>query len=136
MVTIIVHPSARTDLDALWDDDEDAAAEIETALEEIAADVRLMDHLCRQKFRNDDRPEFDVDLVAVFQRRGLNLYRLKFWDYQGSLISYRVLYAHHAQRDVYHVLAVISRENAYDTEHPLVKRVIADYDRMGLPTYK
>lgn len=136
MVNIIVHPNARIDLDALWDLDEDTAAEIETALEEIASDSRLADYLCRRKFRNYGEPDYEVDTFEKLQREGLNLYRLKFWDYQGALLSYRVLYAFYAQRDAYYILAVISREHAYDTEHPLVQRVIADYDRLGIPAYK
>jgi mRNA-degrading endonuclease RelE of RelBE toxin-antitoxin system len=135
MIRIVITPAARDDLDNLWDQDEDSAAEIETALDEISNDQRLLQRLTQKKFRTIQAPTFDVDAFEELWKRGINLYRLKFWDWEGSLVPYRVLYAYHAAKDTYFVLAVVPRNIAYDTKHPIVTRVRTDYDALGIPTY-
>ncbi|WP_035626948.1 type II toxin-antitoxin system RelE/ParE family toxin [Herminiimonas sp. CN] len=135
MTNVLVTHSARDDLDALWDQDEDSAAEIETALEEIANDPKLADRLSERKFRNTQTPSYDVDVFQKLWQKGLNLYRLKFWDWNGSLLPYRVLYAHHPQANCFYVLAVVPRNFDYDIDHPIVQRVLADYKYLGIPTY-
>ncbi len=135
MTDLRILPAAERHLDALYEKDEDAAAEIETALDEIASDQRLFDLLCRRKFRNYDRPSYEVDVFEELYKTGLNMYRLKIWDYEGALVPYRVLYAYAAQKNVCYVLAVLPRRIAYDTTHPDVQRVVADYEQLGLPTY-
>lgn len=135
MLQIVITPQAKEDLDSLYDIDEDAAAEIETALDEIANDQRLLDRLTVKKFKSLGTPEFDVDRFEELWQQGLNLLRLKFWDWQGSVLPYRVLYAYAPQTDIYYVLAVIERNHAYDTTHPIVQRVLRQYDALGLHTY-
>ena len=134
-MNVTVSHSAIADLDDLYDRDEDTAAEIETALEEIKENPALMGRLTDRKYRNIDTPSFEVDAFYALWNQGLNVYRLKFWDYQGSLLAYRVLYAYHAQADEIHVLAVVPRDFDYDPTHPIVARVRAEYDELGIPTY-
>jgi len=117
------------------DDTADAAAEVETALDEISNDPRLLERLHKKNFRSIGTPHFDVDRFEELWQQGLNMLRLKFWDWQGSVVPYRVLYAHDARNDIFHVLAVVQRDHAYDTNHPLVVRVCAQYSALGLPTY-
>lgn len=135
MTNVLVTLSAKNDLDALWDLDEDSAAEIETALEEIANDPNLADRLSERKFRNIKNPSYDVDVFQELWQKGLNLYRLKFWYWDGGLLPYRVLYAHHPQANCFYVLAVVPRNFDYDINHPIVQRVRADYEQLGIPTY-
>jgi len=135
MVSLLITPSAQNDLEELWDIDEDSAAEIETALEEISYDVTLMSRLTERRFRHIETPSFDTDRFVTLWQKGLNLYRLKFWDWQGSVVPYRVIYAHNPTTDTMYVLAVVSREFNYDIGHPIVTRVRAEYERLGIPTY-
>lgn len=135
MMNVSVSPSAEDDLDLLWEEDEDGAAEIETALEEIGADPRLMGRLTERKFRNIDKPAFDVDVFEALWKKGYNLYRLKFWDWTGGLLPYRVIYAHDPRSDIFHVLAVVPRDFDYDPQHPIIARVRAEYEQLGIPTY-
>ena len=51
MLHIEITDPAKLDLDRLYDEDEDAAAEIETALDEISNDQRLLERLTTKKFR-------------------------------------------------------------------------------------
>lgn len=138
MIRIVISPEAEEDLDLMYEGDEetmDAAAEIETALAEISNDLRLLERLHIKHFRFIGQPHFDVDKFEELWQQGLNMLRLKFWDWQGSVVPYRVLYAHDARNDIFHVLAVALRDHAYDTNHPLVIRVRAQYDALGLRTY-
>lgn len=135
MINVLISKAAKSDLDELWENDEDSAAEIETALDEIANDPRLADRLAERKFRNIDVPSFDVDVFQALWKTGLNIFRLKFWDWTGGLVPYRVLYAYHAQANTCYVLAVVPRDFNYDISHPIVTRVRADYELLGIPSY-
>lgn len=135
MLRIVITDPAKDDLDRLYDEDEDAAAEIETALDEIANDQQLLERLTEKKFKSIGTPEFDVDYFEEVWQKGLNLLRLKFWDWEGSVVPYRVLYAYAPRTDTYFVLAVVERNHAYDTKHPTVLRVLSQYDALGLRTY-
>ena len=73
MIDVRIFTTAQDHLDALWKTDEDAAAEIETALEEIAQDQRLAERLDRKKFRNIGTPSIEVDVFEELFKRGYNL---------------------------------------------------------------
>jgi hypothetical protein len=138
MIRIVVSPLAEADLDLMYEQDEDsadAAAEIETALDEISNDPSLFERLHQKDFRSIGTPHFDVDRFEELWQQGLNMLRLKFWDWQGRVVPYRVLYAHDARNDIFHILAVARRDHAYDTSHPLVIRVRTQYDSLGIRTY-
>ena len=135
MINVLISQAAKDDLDKIWDVDEDSAAEIETALEEISNDRRLADGLSEIRFRNTGTPSFEVDAFQALWRTGLNILRLKFWDWTGGLVPYRVLYAYHPQANTCYVLAVVQRNFNYETSHPIVARVCDDYKRLGLPSY-
>jgi mRNA-degrading endonuclease RelE of RelBE toxin-antitoxin system len=138
MAVVYLEESACNDLDELWERDEDAAAFIEIALDEIQHDPRLYERLHEIGYRNVPNPSFEVDWFSTLQNdrtTRLNLYRLKFWDPEGALSSYRVIYAYHNRNDSFHVLAVVPRNFNYDRNHPIVKRVCADYERLDIPSY-
>ncbi len=136
MIHIVVTPAARIDLDDLWETDEDGAAEIEAVLEEISNDVDLMSGLCARGFRHLAAPALEVDRFLALWNQGLNMYRLKIWDWLGGLLPYRVIYAHHAQNDIFYILAVVPRDFNYDIQHPIITRVCSDYQRLGIPSYR
>jgi mRNA-degrading endonuclease RelE of RelBE toxin-antitoxin system len=135
MLKITISDHAKDDLDRLYEVDEDSAAEIEVALDEIANDRRLLDRLTEKHFKSLDKPEFSVDRFEELWQKGYNLLRLKFWDWQGSLVPYRVLYAYDPRSETFHVLAVVKRNHAYNTKHPVVARVVEQYNSLGLHTY-
>lgn len=135
MAVLIVEPAAESDLEQIWDINEDAAATITVLLEELESGVPELDRLFRRGFRRIEDPAFDVDHFIEFWREGFNLLRLKIWDEGGALVPYRILYAFDPRYDSYHVLAIIDRDFAYDRTHPIVQRVINDYTHLGLPTF-
>ncbi len=138
MTAIHFTPIAEQELDNLWEQDENAAADIETALEEISSNPLIFNHLSDKKYRHIGKPgqaDFESQAFEALYRKGLNLFRLKFWDVNGAVINYRVIYAHHPQADCFYILAVVNRDFNYDITHPIVQRVRRDYDSLGIPTY-
>jgi len=136
MASFILEPGAEDDLDRLWDVDEDAAATILVLLDELENGAPEVERLFQKGFRRLDDPAFDVDRFEEFWRQGLNLLRLKLWDHGGSLVPYRILYAYDPRFESYHALAIIDRDFAYDSNHPTVQRVVADYEALGLQTFR
>lgn len=136
MTSLYIEDSAWDDLDEIALTDEDEAADIEVALEEIYDNPELYEHLNEKGFRNyNGSPDFDVDWFSQLHKERLNVYRIKIWYPDGSLSKYRVIYAYDAKHDCFHVLAVLNRSNSYDIEHPTIKRVRADYERLRLNPY-
>lgn len=135
MASVVILPAAESDLDGLYEIDEDSAAEIETALDEIANDPRLAENLCRSGFFNLSCPHYDVSRVAVYAEERMNVLRLKFWDFEGALVPYRALYAYHPQKDTYYVLAVAERNLAYERDTELAKRIDNDFSKLDIPPY-
>lgn len=135
MTSLYIETSVYDDLDKITLLDEDEAADIEVALEEIYDNPDLYEHLNEKGFRHYQGPTFDVDWFAELHKHRLNLYRIKIWYPNGALSKYRVIYAWDAKHDCFHVLAVLERSISYDIKHPIIKRVIADYERLGLLPY-
>lgn len=138
-VRLIVHPSAEQDLDSLYESDDevdtDSAAEIETLLDEIQCNQKILSAMHRKGFRHLDRPAFDVDyFYEAFQKHQLQLSRLKIYDWEGSLVPYRVIFAYDHANEIIYVLAVVKRNIAYDTTGPIFDRICTDYAGLGLAT--
>lgn len=135
MTSLYIETSVYEDLDEIAKTNEDEAADIEVSLEEIYDNPSLYGHLNEKGFRNVEAPTFDVDWFRDLHKDRLNVYRLKIWYPNGALSQYRVIYASDVKHDCFHVLAVIPRSIEYDIQHPTLKRVRADYERLGLLPY-
>ncbi len=118
---------------------------IEAFLSELVANEDAQWSLTKLKTEHYS-PHFSVRGVVLFQRRGFNVYRLR--PFFKGLSKYRVLYAYDGQQEEIYLLAVVvkkpedqqiqvdlSGEYYYDYEpnHWITKRVMAEYEQLGLP---
>lgn len=128
--------SASSDLEAIYLVDEESASIIVSILDEMDNDEELADTLIIHHYRDIQDPAYDVSRFQAFYHKGFNIYRLKCWDYQGSVVPYRVVYAHY--RDRIYVLAVVERGklNYDDKNSEINQRIIRDYGQLGIPTFK
>lgn len=132
-----MHNHAESDLEAIWDHDQDSATLIVVILEELEVGGSMAQDLVRNKFRNYAvDPSYEIKRFAAFWRDSQTVYILKFWDYDGGLVPYRIIYAHHPQQDLVHVLAIIHRNVDYENDHSIIARVRADYERLAIPSHR
>lgn len=130
---IFVGQGAGNDLDNLYLSDEDAAADIEVLLQELESGPEWLWKLSRPEgYRNYTTPCVDSTKFLELWNKGYNLFRLKVYN-APHVRNYRILYACDFHTDTIHILAVVNRDFDYDPHHPIVKRVIADYN--GLAFY-
>jgi hypothetical protein len=133
---LLVAAAARRDLEELWKNDPATAGFLETALQEIGADQRLLDSLTIKGFGAHGAEAFHVDAWAEQQRFGRNLWRLKHWELEEQGKRYRVVYALDPRFSRYYVLGIFTRDFNYDASDPRTRRVVADYDKLGIPSYR
>lgn len=133
---LIVDPATTADLEGIWETDPESAGFLEALLQQIAADQRLLDSLSIQDFGAHGTEAFHVTKWVEQQRHDRNLWRLKHWDLEGKGRKYRVVYALDPRVSRYSVLGVFTRDFNYDTSDPRTKRILAAYDKLGIPTYR
>lgn len=135
---LTVHPSAEDDLDCLYESgdpkQEDIAAAIDVLLEELGDDSSFLSRMHKPYEIWPGEPSAETNRVVRLWREGYNILRLKAWDC-GQLIPYRVIYAFDPRKDEFHVLGVLHRDICYEKDHPKSKRILADYNSLGIPTY-
>jgi hypothetical protein len=134
--SLVLHPAALADLDALWDEDPRSAALLTATLEQIKVDARLLESLTIRDFGAHGSELFHVDQWIEQQRDGRNLWRLKHWELEGEGRRYRVVYALDPRSSRYTVLGIFTRDFDYDRSDPRTRRVVADYDALGIPAYR
>ncbi|WP_167335993.1 hypothetical protein [Paraburkholderia bannensis] len=132
MSKFLIESSADDDIDEIFGVDEDAAAMILAVLEAISDNEQLQQRLFRHGHRNVANPTFDVSEVSSLFNHDYVVLRLKIWSEGGVLIPYRALYAYDGRTETYHVLGVLHRSIAYDLDHPRVKRLLAEYESLGI----
>jgi mRNA-degrading endonuclease RelE of RelBE toxin-antitoxin system len=130
MFRLTMHRDAEDDLDRLFTDDPDAAADVAVLIEEIAGDQYRLDSLSIDG-HVDDR--MDVAMFRSMQKRRLNLWRLKAGELSADWLSYRIIYAFDAPKKAYHILAIIHRGTDYERDRPLIDRLERAYHGLGLP---
>lgn len=129
---ISVEPGAEEDLDRLWDEDEDVAADIAVLLESLEEGPDWLWKLTRPEgYRHYGEPQFDTVKFSEFWKQNFNLYRLKPIC-SPTIGGYRIIYACNNHTDTVHVLAIVSRDFNYDANSDIVKRVVADYAALGI----
>src|SRR5690625_2808916 len=107
---------AEQELDELWGIDEDAAALIDALLIQLEEDSNLISYLCQEDRYLQVRPPFEVKRFNYLWRQKYTIYILKITADDGRAVQYRVIYAHHPQKDIYYVLALMNREIDYDAD--------------------
>jgi mRNA-degrading endonuclease RelE of RelBE toxin-antitoxin system len=130
MYELVVHRDATEDLDALYESDEAAAADIEVLLEEIRDDQTL---LLAMHTHQSMAARFHVSHLLNFSIWGRELWRLKIWELEDAdrVLPYRIIYAFHG--NVFYVLAVMHRNQNYEQDPHLVERIKAACRSIGIP---
>jgi hypothetical protein len=135
MNRIYLDRGARDDRERLWNEDEDAAATIDALLQEANQDPQILTLFTAHDYGKDHSARFHVSRWYAQQNKGRNLWRLKVWDLECAGLQYRVVYALDPLDQDYYVLGIVDRSFDYDEDHPITKRILAAYDRLGIPTF-
>lgn len=132
---LVVHQHALDDLERIWLNVPDVAADIEVFLEALKDNQNLLDRLSANKYFQTDNPSFSVEVWSSQRAQKRNLWRIKRLHVGTALAQYRVIYAFHPQQFRYYVLGIVHRDFNYDQNHPIAKRIIAAYDALDIPRY-
>lgn len=136
MADLIPTSEAFAEIDALYDVDEDAAAQFDLLLETLADDPSMLDKLFRPANHFRYTPPFEIYHFVELQRQGKNIYIIKVrHPEEGNLLPYRLLLGYHSQIDTFYVLTLIEREIDYDVRDPTIIAALERYERHGIPTY-
>lgn len=131
MVLLVVHKDAEDDLDALWEVDDVAAADVTVLIEELhgseAALSTMQIHLA--KFSRAQ-----VSRLFKYEVWGRSLWRLRICELSDpkQLLAYRLIYACHGS--FIHLLAIMHRDRNYEQDRALVARIRAACRQLGIPT--
>lgn len=135
LYSLVVHEDAEADLEALYDLDEDAAADIDVFLDEARFNQDTLDHLTRHNYVHYGEPEYDVKEIAKTKRASVkfNLWRVRLLWLGGHASEYRIVYAFHPIQNRYYVLAILPRKTAYEFNNERNQKILAVYDELGIP---
>ena len=133
--SIAVHDDAQADLDRIYEEDEDAAADIEVFLEEAKNNQETLDNLTRKGYVQYGDQPFDVKEWERAKRLKYNLWRLRLLWLGGAAAKYRIIYAFHPIEHRYYVLGIVERNFNYDPQHERSKQILAAYDLLDIPRY-
>ena len=130
MHALIIHPDAEHDLRMLKLSDPWTAARVMVLLEELDGDEDLLANLCSHGFHKEKPREFNVSKWLEVYNQGLNIWRLKVWGADDDILPFRIVYAHRASDQEYHVLAIAPRSWNYDASHVISKRILTAYEEL------
>lgn len=133
---LAINPDAKAGLSRIWERDPESAGVLTATLQQIAADQRLLDSLTIKDFGSHRTEPIHIDRWVDQQRTGRNLWRLKHWELEGKGRQYRVVYALDPRLSRYYVLGIFTRDFNCDAADARTKRVIAAYDRLGIPAFR
>ena len=133
--SLVIHEDAIADLDRIFEEDEEACADIEAFLEEAKCNQETLDRLTRKGYVQYGDCPFDVTEWEASKQRRYNLWRVKFLWIEGNASKYRVIYAFHPGEYRYYVLGVLHRDFDYDLKHHRSTKILAVYDGLDIPKY-
>lgn len=133
--SIALHDDVLDDLDRLYEQDEDAAADIEAFLEEAKNNQRTLENLTRDGYVEYGEWPYDIKEWQTAKRRQLNLWRIRLLWFSGAASRVRVVYAFHPTQFRYYVLGIVDREFDYDLSHETSKRILDAYEGLDIPSY-
>jgi len=131
MYELAIHRDAKADLERLWESDKEAAAFVQVTLEEVGADQYYLASLSDDGFEDE---KIEVTTYRWMQRRGFNFWRLKLFEFDLSSgpFPYRIIYAFDGPKRIYYVLAIMHRDQDYETDGDLSTRLQKSYDELGI----
>lgn len=131
--SIALHDDAINDINKIYSIDEDAAADIEVFLEEAKLNQKTLDSLTVNKYVNYEDPPFDVKELIELKKQKFIVWRVRLLWLDSNARNYRIIYAFNPSEMRYYILGVVPREFNYDIKNEITKRIIAAYDKLGLP---
>lgn len=136
MASLHYELNSEDEIDSVWDCDENAGALIDELLCQFEESPGLLEELCVENRHLTHDPSFQVKRFQYMWNKGYTVYTLKIWPDYGQAIAYRVLYAHHPQKDAYHVLTVMPRDIDYDSDKELIAKLLAACEEIGIPRHR
>lgn len=131
MFELAITEEAEAQLDALWESDPDAAADLTVILEEVRDDQEVLSAM-RVHQRKEGR--FHVSRFLSLYAKSMNVWRLKAYimEREHDLLSYRIIYAFDNRDCTYHVLGFMHRDQNYEKDKQFTGRIQSIYRRLGL----
>jgi len=133
--SLALHHDAEADLDRVYEEDEDAGADIEVFLEEAKNNQETLDNLTRKNYVQYGEWPFSVDEWGEAKRYKYNLWRVRLLWLEGAAAKYRIIYAFHPVEFRYYILGIVNRDFKYDLQHDRSKQILAAYDALNIPRY-
>lgn len=133
---LVILPECNQEIAALSRVDEEAAAEIDLLIERLQEDQPELENLCIPGNRYNYDPAFEVKLLVAAQKRGKNIYLVKYRLPDGDLADYRLLIGYHAQHGTYYALQLAHRNHSYEVGSESFNQLLDRYEQCGIPTYK
>jgi len=132
---LVILPEVDQEIEELSRVDEDAAAELDLLLERLQEDQPELESLCVPGLRYSYDPAFEVKKLAAAQKRGKNIFLVKYRLQDGALADYRLLIGFDAQNGTYYALQVANRNTAYEVGSESFHALLDRYEQCGIPTY-
>jgi len=133
--SLALHTDAEADLDRIYEENEDAGADIEVFLEEAKNNQVTLDNLtCRGYVQYGEWP-YDVKEWEKAKRLKYILWRIRLLWLEGPASKYRIIYAFHPIEYRYYILGIVNRDFNYDLQHERSKQILAAYDTLNIPRY-
>jgi len=133
--SLALHNDAEADLDRIYEEDEDAGADIEVFLEEAKNNQETLDNLTRKGYVQYGDCPFDVNEWEKAKRLKYILWRIRLLWLEGSAAKYRIVYAFHPIEYRYYILGIVERNFNYDLNHERSKQILAAYNALNIPRY-
>lgn len=133
--SLALHPDAVADLEALYERDEEAAADIEVFLEQASLNQKTLDSVTWDRYVNYEDPRYDVKEIKKTRqpRYRYNLWRVRLLWLNGHASDYRIIYAFCPPERRYYVFGILPRDVAYDLNHERIAKILAAYDKLEIP---
>lgn len=133
--SLALHADAEADLDRIYEENEDAGADIEVFLEEAKNNQETLDNLTRKGYVQYGEWPFDVKEWEKAKRSKYILWRIRLLWLEGPAAKYRIVYAFHPIEHRYYVLGIVDRNFNYDLNHERSKQILAAYNALNIPRY-
>jgi hypothetical protein len=133
--SLALHIDAEADLDRIYEEDEDAGADIEVFLEEAKNNQETLDNLTRKGYVQYGESPFSVTEWEEAKRLKYNLWRIKLLWLEGPATQYRIVYAFHPIEYRYYILGIVNRNFNYDLKHERSEQILAAYSALNIPRY-
>lgn len=132
MFKLIIHTEAATDLEQIKEGGDLASHGVLLAfLQQAKTDLKILDHLQDDFYGEDNTASFSIRKWIEQSAKGRRLWRIKVFSIKGLVVPYRIIYAVYPHKQIYAVLAILSRSVNYEESHPRVQQLIATYNRVA-----